>query len=1033
MKKIIIISLLLLAGSTGFSQQKAVVKESTRLMVTYPFSDPDPIPRFTPFYPYFRYDGFTDTPVKKEWKVVTLSNDYISVMIMPEIGGKIWAATENSTGRSFLYYNHVVKFRDVAMRGPWTSGGLEANFGIMGHTPNCATPVDYITRDNPDGSVSCIIGALDLLTRSNWRIEINLPKDKAYFTTRSFWYNGSPLEQPYYHWMNAGVKVSGNTEFIYPGTHYLGHDGDFADWPRDSSRGKQLSLYDENNFGGYKSYHVFGKSADFFGVYWHQDHQGMVRTAPYDEKPGRKIWIWGLSRQGMIWEKLLTDTDGQYAEVQSGRLFNQTSDKSTFTPFRHTGFAPYATDTWKEYWYPVKDTKGFLEANEYGALNLQYEHDSLKIYLSPAQPFNGPLVVKKGGKTIYSRQVQLQPLKVFTDAVKTDTAGQDIAIVLGDNRLVYKLAPGYGEINRPLQSPADFDWNNADGLSQQGEECIYEKKYAEAEVKFRAALQKDPNYLPALVKLAALLYRHMQYEEALALARRALSINTYDGEANYYYGLINAQLNKTADARDGWSIAALSPAWRSAAYTELSKSYLAEKDLNRCLAYADKAMSYNRYNIPALQLMAVAYRLQQNRTAAEAVLHTLLSYDTLNHFARFEAYLWEETAAHKTQFVSLIRNELPQETYIELGIWYYTIGCAAEAEKVFELCPPAAEASYWLSFLQHRKVNFSGTDATLFFPFRPETAHVIAQLLAGDDSWMLKYHLALIYRNSNRLEESRALLAACANEPGVAPFYAVRAGMLEEKDTAAALADLQRALRLDSGWRYHKLLTEYYIRHRENEEALSMAGAWYKSHPDQYIMGMLYAKTLLLNKQYATCNQLLASLQIIPFEGATASREYYRETQLMLAVSGMKQRHYKPALQFVEKAGEWPEHLGVGKPYPEDIDDRLENWITFLCNKRLHRKNGNAALEKILQFNAGRQHAGTVFFPENAVVTYWAYKSRYGDEKARQWLHEEAPQAVDAKTLQWLTRAAEGKPVPDSIAETSVNARIIKQLMLLED
>jgi hypothetical protein len=52
------------------------------------------------------------------------------------------------------------------MRGPWTSGGIEANYGIFGHTTNVATPVDYVTRTNADGSVSCIIGALDLLTRT---------------------------------------------------------------------------------------------------------------------------------------------------------------------------------------------------------------------------------------------------------------------------------------------------------------------------------------------------------------------------------------------------------------------------------------------------------------------------------------------------------------------------------------------------------------------------------------------------------------------------------------------------------------------------------------------------------------------------------------------------------------------------------------------------------------------------------------------------------------------------------------------------
>ena len=72
----------------------------------------------------------------------------------------------------------------------------------------------------------------------------------------------------------------------------------------------------------------------------------------------------------MIWEKLLTDTDGQYVEVQSGRLFNQAAEDSTLTPFKHRGFAPYATDTWTEYWLPVKGTEGIVEATDLGALNV---------------------------------------------------------------------------------------------------------------------------------------------------------------------------------------------------------------------------------------------------------------------------------------------------------------------------------------------------------------------------------------------------------------------------------------------------------------------------------------------------------------------------------------------------------------------------------------------------------------------------------------------------------------------------------------
>ena len=174
-------------------------------------------------YPYFRFDGFAATSTPREWKVVELENDYIRVLILPEIGGKIWAAIEKKTGRPFIYYNRAVKFRDIAMRGPWTSGGIEANYGIIGHTPNVSTPVDYVIRTDADGSVSCVTGALDLLTGTTWRIETRLARTEASFTTSSTWYNGSPLEQPYYTWMTAGIPVHGNLQYVFPGTSQIGH------------------------------------------------------------------------------------------------------------------------------------------------------------------------------------------------------------------------------------------------------------------------------------------------------------------------------------------------------------------------------------------------------------------------------------------------------------------------------------------------------------------------------------------------------------------------------------------------------------------------------------------------------------------------------------------------------------------------------------------------------------------------------------------------------------------------------------------
>src|SRR5674476_473236 len=111
--------------------QNVSVTESLKVIKTYPFSDPNPLPAMainnlvSRFYPYFMIDGYSNQGVNKNWKVVTMENDFITVTVLPEVGGKVWGATEKSTGKEFVYQNHVMKFRAIGLRGPWTSGGIE--------------------------------------------------------------------------------------------------------------------------------------------------------------------------------------------------------------------------------------------------------------------------------------------------------------------------------------------------------------------------------------------------------------------------------------------------------------------------------------------------------------------------------------------------------------------------------------------------------------------------------------------------------------------------------------------------------------------------------------------------------------------------------------------------------------------------------------------------------------------------------------------------------------------------------------------
>lgn len=1030
-KFILVTTWIICLFSVSNAQKPATIKEFSKSFPTYPFSDPNPIPLVEKIYPYYRYDGFTDKPVQKEWKVVELENDYIKVMILPEVGGKIWSAIEKGTGKSFIYYNHTVKFRDVAMRGPWTSGGIEPNYGIIGHTPNCATPVDYITMKKEDGSVSCVIGMLDLLTRTPWRLEINLPKDKAYLTTASFWYNATPLKQAYYTWMNAGIKAKGNLEFIYPGTHYLGHEGEYSDWPINKQNGKDISFYENNNFGGYKSYHVFGKYTDFFGAYWHDEDFGMGRFSSHDDKAGKKIWIWGLSQQGMIWEKLLTDTDGQYVEVQSGRHFNQADVGSTFTPFKHAGFSPYASDTWTEYWFPVKQIKGFVKANNFGSLNIKKEKGWLKIYFSPLQNIDDELKVMNGNKLIWSKSIRLQTMQSFSDSVQIAENNTPFLVTLGKNKLIYNEDSTADVLARPLEAPKDFDWNSVYGLYLQGRENMDQRFYQKAKEKLETCLKKDSNFMPALTEMALLLLHNMKYHDALSFSKKALSIDTYDPAANYYYGLANIQLGNTTDAKDGFDIAALSIQYRSAAYTELSKIYFREGDYGKAIDYAQLSLDFNKTNLEALQTIAVIHRLQKNKIKSEEVLEWILSIDALNHFARFEKYLWKNAETAKKQFLSLVKNELPHETFLELATWYHQLEQNDDAFAVLNFAPETPEILYWQAFLK-RNTSEEQTylqkakkaSPLLSFPFRAVSVPVMEWAIQKDGGWKPKYYLGLIYWHKNNLAKANDLFQQCGTEPDFPPFYAGRANLVDESNGEQKITDLQYAIKLDKEqWRYYKLLTEYYIHQKKYDQALLVAEPFYRRHPNDYIMGMLYAKTLLLNKRFKESDALLTKLNIIPFEGATEGRELYREAKLMQAVQEIQKKNYSKALQFIEASKLWPLNLGVGKPYDEDIDMKLEDWMSYLIYDKTGKKDmAKTYLQKITGGHRNYPRA-------TDLVIAWAMEKRDQKKEAIQWLDQLTQKYPENKILLWCKAMFLDQPADIFPAnEKNATIRVLEQL-----
>jgi Tfp pilus assembly protein PilF len=907
------------------------------------------------------------------------------------------------------------------MRGPWTSGGIEANYGIIGHTPNCATPVDYRTEKKSDGSVSCYIGTFDKLTQTYWTIDINLPSDKAYFTTRSTWHNGTSMEQPYYTWMNVGMPAQGNLEFVYPGTTYIGHEGEFAEWKINAQNKKDISFYNQNDFGTYKSYHVFGKYTDFFGAFYHDINFGMGHYSLYDEKPGKKIWIWGLSRQGMIWEKLLTDANGQYVEIQSGRLFNQSSEGSMLTPFKNRGFAPYATDDWTEYWFPVKGTDGMVSANPYAALNVQQKSNVLKWSFSPLQNLQGTLVISAGDKIIVKKDVMLKTLSLYKDSVNWSGDLNKIKIKLGQE-ILYDADPEADVLARPLVLASDFNWESPYALYTLGKEAAQGRDYQKAESKLLQSLEKDPYYLPALSELAVLQYRKMDYAKARATAIKALSIDTYEPASNFVYGLTNLATKHIADAKDAFGISSASPEYRSASFTELAKLYLREGHTNKSYEYAKKAIDANGLNVEALQLLAVLHRINGNKDELNSTLLRITSINPLSHFVDAE-----KSIVGSTIFGKNIKQEMKEEVFLDLANWYENINRHTDALTILNAAPQQAEILFWRAYItflindnSYKTILAQAEQASpaLVFPYRAYAATVMEWAIQHSSSWKAKYFLALIHWNAGNSDKAIALFDQCGN-PDFAPFHATKATL----KPAEAEQNLNRAIELDQNeWRYGKLLINQYMLQGDYSKALTLSLSYQKKFPANDVLAFLTAKLFVLNKQYAKSLQLLSGKTFLPNEGSTEGHQLYRETLLMLAIESATKANYSKAISYVDKSLMWPENLGVGKPYEEDIDMRFEKYLKAVCLEKMKK---NAEAKKL--YSALTTEKSNVL-NANLYLNAMALKKEGNNEAGKQLLEKWAMSASKPEIANWVLHCYQNGVAAPTSLDTD-QTRLLTQLV----
>ena len=100
---------------------------------TYPTPAPDRNPLFLEnrvyqgssgrVYPEPVTDRVSDTALPTTWEAIHLENEYLRVMILPGIGGRIHVVQDRHTGYDLFYRQNVIKPALVGLLGPWISGG----------------------------------------------------------------------------------------------------------------------------------------------------------------------------------------------------------------------------------------------------------------------------------------------------------------------------------------------------------------------------------------------------------------------------------------------------------------------------------------------------------------------------------------------------------------------------------------------------------------------------------------------------------------------------------------------------------------------------------------------------------------------------------------------------------------------------------------------------------------------------------------------------------------------------------------------
>jgi hypothetical protein len=372
-------------------------------------------------YPHAVVEKIEDEKKDKAYTALFLENDYLKIMILPELGGRVHRAYDKIRNRDFVYYNQVIKPALVGLTGPWINGGIEFNWP-QHHRPSTFLPLDFTIKENADGSKTVWVNEVELMFRTKCQAGFTLYPDKAYLEIKGKLFNRSLLPQTFLWWANPAVKVNEHYQSVFPpDVHAVFDHGkrDVSDFPIATGTyykvnyapGTDISLY--QNIPVPTSYMAIKSTYDFVGGYEHDTQSGILHVANHHISPGKKQWTWGNGDFGKSWDRNLTDDDGPYIELMTGVFTDNQPDFSWLQPNEEK--------TFEQYFMPYHKVGMVKNATKEAMINVEIKKKTVSIivYATAIYSRANINIYDSNGEFIRTFQANLSPSEVFETSFET--------------------------------------------------------------------------------------------------------------------------------------------------------------------------------------------------------------------------------------------------------------------------------------------------------------------------------------------------------------------------------------------------------------------------------------------------------------------------------------------------------------------------------------------------------------------------------------------------------------------------------------